>query len=58
MLDCEKLANIFERLSGKVSEVYDLGLSEEITEIFEELVSCTLKIAGEREELEGLIGTL
>ena len=38
--DRKELVEIFERLS-------------EITEIFEELVSCTLKTAGEREELEG-----
>ena len=37
MSDCEKLTKIFERLSGKASEVYDLGLSGEFTESFENL---------------------
>ena len=47
-----ELIEIFERLSVKISEIYDVKLSGEITDVYEDLVSSTVKVIGEPNELE------
>ena len=47
-----ELIELFERLSVKIAEIYDVKLSGEITDVYEDLVSSTVKIIGERNKLE------
>ena len=49
----EEIVETFEKLLEKISEVYDLRLSKEITEIFQKLVLRTMKVMRESERLEG-----
>ena len=48
-----ELIEIFEKFSGKIAEIYDVKLSGEITDVYEDLVSSVVKVIGGRNELEG-----
>ena len=48
-----ELIEIFEKLSGKITGIYDVKLSGQMTDVYEDLVSSVLKVIGERNELEG-----
>ena len=49
----EKLEETFEKLSGKILEIYDVELSKEITDVYEDLVSHTANLIDEHNKLEG-----
>ena len=47
-----ELIELFEKLSVKIAKIYDVKLSGEITDVYEDLVSSTVQIIGERNKLE------
>ena len=49
----DKLVETFEKLSGKILEIYDVKLSKEITDVYECLVSHAANLMDEHNKLEG-----